>query len=121
MLETVRLHTLMTDYTIKCGIGQKSWGRLLYNYEKWKDWRKDYVTNFILSFYDKEWKELDKARKQMCATDEMWENMELFFDDQAFPEQAVVKRAMRAMKDRWIRFKEDYRSFLNQMKIDNES
>lgn len=120
MLETVRLHELMTDYAMKCGIGYKNWSKLLNNCDKWREERRTYVAEFIKRLYENEWAALDKARKQMCATDDMWENMDLLFDG-GFPEQIVVKKSMKAMKARWIRFKEDYKSLRQQLKIDNQT
>lgn len=116
MLETVRLHELMTEHAMRCGIGHKTWSKLLNNCEKWTEERKDFVRTFIRKLHENEWKAFDSSRKQMCATDEMWENMDLFFEHEAFPEQVIVKKSMRMMKERWVRFKDDYKSLLMQLK-----
>lgn len=118
--EILNLHERLTEHVIASGIGPKKWEKLVHNVGRWKENRQTFILDFLQSFYDNEWKALELARNQMCATPEMWENMEMFFEHEAFPEQVVVKDAIRAMKARWITFKTEYSEFLKQEKLDVE-
>lgn len=117
----LKLHEEMTPYVMKSGVGEKNWQRLVENVTKWKQPRLEFIFKFLHSLKNNEWQELENGRNQMCATPEMWDNMELFFDHEAFPEQVVVKKAMRAIKERWVAFKSEYRIFRDQEKIDRQS
>lgn len=107
----INLHEQLTPLVMYARVGEKNWRSLITTVGKWRLGKLEFVQAFLVSLRDTEWKALDAARRQMCATDDMWENMELFFEHEAFPEQAVVNRARNALKNRWLSFKVDYAAF----------
>ena len=114
--EIINLHELMTEYMLKAGAGPKGWEKLISTVGKWSDRRLEYVHSRLKSLFENEWKNYRDIRTQFCATEEMWANMEMFFDHEAFPEQVRLRDAAKKLREAWRDFKSKYTQFLKDEK-----
>jgi hypothetical protein len=119
--EILDLHEVMTKHVINAGVGAQRWEKVISSIGKRSDNRVKFVHSFLSKLRQNEWKAIDTTWNLPCATEEMWENMEIFFDhDSAFPEMKRLRDEQRKLRETWNRFKEQYRELIRSEKEDSE-
>lgn len=109
MIERIKeLHSLMTKHVLRAGVGEVGWVKLG-NPDKWNDRKKVFVLAFLEEMYRAEWKAVNDLWTMFCATDEMWDSMSSIFADEDFPEMVKLKVLLKNLKNRWVRFKDEYK------------
>jgi len=111
----------MTKHVLGSGVGEKLWSKLIRNPAKWPHERIMFVRRFLIDLKKTEWQEIEYIKNQFCATDEMWDNMTLLFDEVEFPEQKRLFEARKRLKAKWIAFKQDYKDLIESLRSDGTS
>jgi hypothetical protein len=112
----LELHAKMTVHALTSGVGPGLWEKLIKNPTKWDDRRRIFILTFLEKLYRDEWKKIEDHKNQFCATEEMWINMNELFDEEDFPEIRKLKELQKNLKARWIKFKEDYKALLDELR-----
>jgi hypothetical protein len=116
------LHESLTFHVLKSGVGEKGWERLIKNFSRKSIARQCLIIDFLKSLKANEWKGVNDVWTMQNATPEMWENMQSMFDESAFPEMILLRRAQRKLKERWLAFKEQLKQFIqNEKSTDDDS
>lgn len=106
------LHDYLTFHVLKAGVGEISWQNLVKNIERKSDRRQLLIREFLFNLKDNEWKNIDTVWNLPNATPEMWDNMFSLYVEEPFPEVIRLRRAYRALKERWLQFKEELKAFI---------
>ena len=119
--EIIQLHELMTKHVVNAGVGEQRWDKLVHNIDRRSVARLELIHSFLGSLHQNEWRAIDTTWNLPNATEEMWENMEMLFDEHTFPEMKRLRDEQWKLKEKWLRFKEQYSALIKSEREDKEA
>lgn len=111
----------MTYHVAKAGVGQKGWMRLIQNLHGRPFAKVQTIHAFLEHIYINEWQAIHTTWTLPNATPEMWENMELMFEEMDFHDYTRLKNDHAAMRAAWKQFKEDLKKMGHEHEPETEA
>lgn len=102
------LHQKLTKLVLVAKVGEKAWSSLITNTAGRSMGRLETIYAFLLELEAKEWKRMHEIWHWPNMTDDMWEYYFSFFSRPTLVEHIQLDFAGRALKARWLLFKEEY-------------
>jgi hypothetical protein len=120
--QIVSLHEVMTPHVLRSGVGQKLWHKLIKSLDKFKEDRLRFLLDKLEEMHNGPWKEVNRIWTLPNATDDMWENMRIMSGDDhdMFTEQKILTKAQFKLKEFWLQFKIDYKTFVGNQVLEAE-
>jgi hypothetical protein len=106
----------MTKHVLNAKVKPSVWENLIKNIERFPEKRLQMLHAELTAIYEHEWLEIERIWTLPNVSEKMWDNYKWMFDGQdVLPEQRMLRKAQKAFRERWHRFRTKYRKLIHEL------